>query len=549
MAKVFTITQGLENLGALKTGGQGSVYKGRRNGELITAVKILPTPIFKESDEDRNFRDFNNEVQKLKKVNEIPNPNIVKILSSGLSETGNFPFIEMEYIEGPDLEELLKSRPSPVFTIKVAIKVAKHLSNALAQCHKFGIKHGDIKSNNVKLNVQTSDYVLLDFGLAVMSDEQRRTSLRRAGAVEFMAPEQNEGQTLFQSDVYSFGILIFELLAGRVPFPLKENTETARNNVRLAHMEAPVPNMLSLRKKALEDIWTPEIREREMEIPKWLEFMIKKCLNKNPKDRFTDGIELHNFIIKNISENVNPNKASLRQDVTPREKQQPQEEPLLISDQINFKERYREKLQIKPERQSAADQTSAKRERDFTGKKKAPSSIFFVLLVLAMGLAAFLGYSYFKKPAENSVAETSANSEKVNDENNSGSVITNNNSEKEKPKAPELRKINDASVTGEARKTAEEPPQQTRTKQQANAIVSPDGAYKKTGERYTVKSIAHFHNAPDETTRRKAFINHWNNAVLIPQDDVNGFIYIVYTNDEGQTSRGWLRKQDLRLLK
>jgi serine/threonine-protein kinase len=68
MAKVFTITQGLENLGALKTGGQGSVYKGRRNGELITAVKILPTPIFKESDEDRNFRDFNNEVQKLKKV-------------------------------------------------------------------------------------------------------------------------------------------------------------------------------------------------------------------------------------------------------------------------------------------------------------------------------------------------------------------------------------------------------------------------------------------------------------------------------------------------
>ncbi len=74
MSKVFTITEGLENMGALRTGGQGSVYKGRRTGTIITAVKLLPTPIHTESAEDKNFRNFQNEVEKLKKVNETTQP-------------------------------------------------------------------------------------------------------------------------------------------------------------------------------------------------------------------------------------------------------------------------------------------------------------------------------------------------------------------------------------------------------------------------------------------------------------------------------------------
>src|SRR5215210_3685297 len=163
MGRVFTITQGLENMGAMKTGGQGSVYKGRRIGEIITAIKLLPTPIFKEDGDDKNYVDFQNEVQKLKRVNEEPNPHVVRILSSGITDSGNFPFIEMEYIEGPDLEELLKPPHDPVFSIKEVIKVAVQLSDALAHCHKLDVKHGDIKSNNVKFNKSTGNYVLLDF--------------------------------------------------------------------------------------------------------------------------------------------------------------------------------------------------------------------------------------------------------------------------------------------------------------------------------------------------------------------------------------------------
>jgi serine/threonine protein kinase len=296
MSKVFTITEGLENMGALRTGGQGSVYKGRRIGPMISAVKLLPTPIHTESMEDLNYRNFINEVEKLKKVNEIPNPNVVKILNSGITESGSLPFIEMEFIEGPDLGELLKPPHEAIFTIKEVIKVADQLACALLHCHKVGVKHGDIKSNNVKFNIHSGNYVLLDFGLSVMSDEQRRSSMRHAGAIEFMAPEQNEGQMLFQTDIYSYGVVLYELLAGRVPFLLKDNGETARTNVMLSHMEQPVPDVLEFRKENLPKAWT----EREMHVPSWLLQLIAKCLEKAPENRFHDGVALHQVISENI---------------------------------------------------------------------------------------------------------------------------------------------------------------------------------------------------------------------------------------------------------
>ncbi|MFL5810696.1 MAG: protein kinase domain-containing protein [Flavisolibacter sp.] len=299
MGKLFTITEGLENLGAIKTGGQGSVYKGKRIGEIITAVKLLPTPIENEDPSNKHYIDFKNEVEKLKKVNEEPNPNVVKIVGSGITDTGCFPFIEMEFIEGPDLGELLKPPHETVFTIKETVRVVEQLANALAHCHKVGVRHGDIKSNNVKLNVHTGNYVLLDFGLAIMSDEERRTSLRHAGAIEFMAPEQNEGQMLFQSDVYSFGIIIYELLAGEVPFPLQDNGETSRNHVRLAHMEIPVPDLLPLRKKNLPAEWTEQKKIQETQLPTWLSSMIERCLEKDPAKRFSDGKELQEYILLN----------------------------------------------------------------------------------------------------------------------------------------------------------------------------------------------------------------------------------------------------------
>lgn len=300
MSKIFTITDGLENLGALRTGGQGSVYKGRR-GDVISAVKILPTPIHSENEDDKNYKDFQNEVSKLKKVNEEPNPHVVKILSSGITESGSLPFIEMEFIEGPDLEDLIQEPNHKIFTVKESVRVAEQLSNALAHCHKVHVKHGDIKSNNVKLNLKSDKYMLLDFGLSIMSDEQRRTSLRQAGAIEFMAPEQNDGEMLLESDVYSFGIILFELLAGSVPFPLDNKSETSRNAVMISHMEKPVPDILEIRKSNLPSVWEESMKGSEMLVPSWLLAVVAKCLEKLPKNRFKNGLELHEAIVDSIS--------------------------------------------------------------------------------------------------------------------------------------------------------------------------------------------------------------------------------------------------------
>ncbi|MDR3696104.1 serine/threonine-protein kinase [Mucilaginibacter sp.] len=328
MSKVFTIAEGLENMGALRTGGQGSVYKGRRIGPIISAVKILPTPIHTESTDDKNYRNFKNEVDKLKKVNEAPNPNVVKILNSGITESGSFPFIEMEFIEGPDLEELLKPPHEAIFTIKETIKVADQLANALCHCHKVGVKHGDIKSNNVKFNIHSGNYVLLDFGLSVMSDEQRRSSMRHAGAIEFMAPEQNEGKMLFQTDVYSYGVILYELLAGQVPFPLKDNGETARNTVMIAHMESPLPDLLELRRQHLPENWTAAQKEREMQVPVWLLDLIADCLEKSPENRYSNGIQLQEAIIENSIADNKSSKGNSAKNIKPEIETSPPVVPL-----------------------------------------------------------------------------------------------------------------------------------------------------------------------------------------------------------------------------
>ncbi|HVG41648.1 MAG TPA: serine/threonine-protein kinase, partial [Chitinophagaceae bacterium] len=411
MAKVFTIAEGLENMGALKTGGQGSVYKGRRIGEIITAVKILPTPIHSENPTDKNLIDFQNEVQKLKKVNEVPNPNVVKIFSSGFTESGSFPFIEMEFIEGPDLEELLKPPHDAVFTTKETINGAEQLSNALAHCHKVDVKHGDVKSNNVKLNIHTGNYVLLDFGLAVMSDEQRRTSLRHAGAIEFMAPEQNEGQMLFETDVYSFGIILYELLAGTVPFPLTDKGETARNLVRVAHIEKEVPDLLSFRKNAFPQGWSAEKREYEIQVPQWVLDMIYKCLEKNPAERFRNCIELHDYIILNSALTVKKKEDSVE---TTKLLQQENEKLLQEKEALqNLVIKYQNTVKEKEKQQAALQTIIAQKDNELTEvRQRATATMparsvstergvskasFFALLILTAGISAFAAYSLFFK--------------------------------------------------------------------------------------------------------------------------------------------------------
>lgn len=560
MGKVFTITEGLENMGALRTGGQGSVYKGRRIGEIITAVKLLPTPIHTESEDDKNYRDFQNEVDKLRKVNEDPSPNVVKILASGITESGSFPFIEMEFIEGPDLEELLKPPHDTVFTIKEAIKVADHLANALEHCHKVEVKHGDIKSNNVKLNIHTGNYVLLDFGLAIMSDEQRRTSMRHAGAIEFMAPEQNEGTMLFQTDIYSYGVILYELLGGQVPFPLKDGGETSRNTVMVSHMELPVPDVLALRRENLPDSWEDEKKEKEMQVPQWLLSIIAKCLDKDPQKRFANGIELHEAVVQNsISAlHIADDNSLVLQGENDRLRKQlhrskeisaaKEKEIIALKEQIVQLENSEGVAPVLGSSSMSADRNSVRLSK----------TALFAMLFLLLGLGAIAAYSLIKNNNNESsiVAESETDSTTfISTDTATGSALTLTKKEKDRQDKKrkdsidnEIKAAND--LAQNQSETAEEPANappvneasEEETKKQDDAPTA--GA---SGSRYMLAvSKAYFHDEPDESTRRAAFITHWNKAVLTPLEEKNGFVYVVFTNHLGQTSKGWIKKSDLK---
>jgi serine/threonine protein kinase len=505
MGKIFTITTGLENLGALRTGGQGSVYKGRRIGEIFVAVKILPTPIHTESEDDKNFKDFTNEVEKLKKVNENPNPHVVKILNSGITESGSLPFIEMEFIEGPDLGELLKQPHDPIFTIPEIIKVANQLASALAHCHKVSVKHGDIKSNNVKFNIHTGNYVLLDFGLAIMSNEQRRDSLKNAGAVEFMAPEQNEGIMLPQSDIYSYGIILYELLAGVVPFPLTDNGNSARNNVMIAHIETPVPNLLERRRQNLPQEWPEEKKEREMQVPDWLLELVKKCLEKKPQDRYADGIELQQAILMQ-------NSALAKKNDT--------EKALVLE---NENEGLQNKLNEEQKKVKVLQQEILLLKTPaINGNTKAPEGMqkaaMFGIGLLLLGCGALAGRLLFPSKAATTPMAT------VKNEVPAKLTIT------KKARAPVKK-----STALKAKPIIKTVEPNTTSSNGSDA-----------GKKFTVFSTyAYFHDRPDEASIRKANINRWNNARLTAIDDQNGYIYVVYKNEQGQVSKGWLNKKDL----
>ncbi|WP_082886648.1 serine/threonine-protein kinase [Flavisolibacter tropicus] len=485
MARVFTITEGLENMGALKTGGQGSVYKARRIGEIITAVKIIPTPIYGDEHADKNYIDFQNEVTKLKRVNEKPNPNVVKIISSGLTESGSFPFIEMDFIEGPDLEELLKAPHDPIFTIKEVIKVAEQLSNALAHCHRLDVKHGDIKSNNVKFNIHTGNYVLLDFGLAAMSDEQRRTSLRHAGAIEFMAPEQSEGHTLMQTDIYSFGVILYELLAGVVPFPLTDRGEMARNTIMLAHLETPPPSIMPLRQQHLPEGWSEEKKAHEMRVPDWFLKMIARCLEKKPEARFANGSELHDYIVRSsiiAEERVESNAdqvAMLQVQNVRLQRENKQLQELIGQYQAAAVNNHRPIIQP-----SSTNLDTIAEAKPYTSpvSKRKPFPIYTILTLLALGLF-FLWVFVLRKSPGNDKSQSSNNTESV----------------------------------------------------RPRTII---GQYKVIAPR------AYFHDEPDVNSRRSAYMVPSNEVVSV-LDSKNGFFYTEFTNNRGQTSKGWLREQDL----
>jgi serine/threonine-protein kinase len=255
----------------LGSGGQGTVYKAvdTRLGRTLVLKVLSPELTSRES----NLKRFEREAQL---ASSLDHPNICIIY--GLHEEGGLHFITMQYIDGKNVRQLVKGRP---LELRSAISITMQVADALAAAHARGVIHRDIKAGNVMVT-KTGTAKVLDFGLAKLLDEQN-TGKGKAdvhltemgvpyGTATYAAPEQATGAHVdHRADIFSTGVLLYEMLAGIWPFQGKTNVE-----VRYA---------------VLHD--TPaRVEEFRQDAPPRLQEILDRALAKDPKDRYQRVAEL-----------------------------------------------------------------------------------------------------------------------------------------------------------------------------------------------------------------------------------------------------------------
>ena len=250
----------IEQLGR---GGMATVFRCHDpNLDRYVAVKVLPS----FHTEDPTF--VGRFTQEAQTVAKLSHPNILQIYDFG--EDKGFSFIVSELIGGGDLQDMLKGE---ALTVLEVLKFMRPLAEALDYAHAQGIVHRDLKPANVLLDTE-GRAILADFGLARMLESSTRfTQASQAlGTPEYMAPEQAMGADAdHRSDLYAFGIMIYQMLLGQTPF--RADTPAA---TLMAHVHQPLPLPTSI---------NPDIEPR-------LEAILLKSLAKEPDDRFQSAREM-----------------------------------------------------------------------------------------------------------------------------------------------------------------------------------------------------------------------------------------------------------------
>ena len=248
----------------LGRGGMGIVYKATDTQlDEQVAIKTLPGDVMTRSPEE--LERFKREIRLARK---ITHRNVLRTYDYGEAE--GVYFISMECVRGYTLAELLSEAPDHRLAPRVALGIARQICRGLQAAHEQGIIHRDIKPQNVLID-HKGEVKLMDFGIARMAEAKE--GMTQAGLIvgtpHYMSPEQVQGKQLdTRSDVYSMGVLIYEMLVGAKPFSAPSLTA-----VLAAHLtETPKPAI-----------------EQRPEIGREVNNIVVRCLAKNPKDRYQDA--------------------------------------------------------------------------------------------------------------------------------------------------------------------------------------------------------------------------------------------------------------------
>ena len=252
-----------ELLELIGVGGMADIYKARDITEdRVVAVKILKTEFAASEDFMRRFRNES------KAIALLSHPNIVKIYDVGFTE--KLQFIVMEYIDGINLSEYISKQG--VLKWKDVVHFTMQILKALQHAHDRGIVHRDIKPQNVML-LSDGTIKVMDFGIARFNRETDKTMSEKAiGSVHYISPEQARGDvTDERSDIYSIGIMMYEMLTGKKPFDGDSPVAIA-----LMHMQTSAKKMSDINNS----------------IPEGLEEITEKAMQKEPSKRYQTAGEM-----------------------------------------------------------------------------------------------------------------------------------------------------------------------------------------------------------------------------------------------------------------
>ncbi len=256
----------IEELGS---GGMGKVYRveDKKVGEEVALKVILPGIAVSPKTLER----FRNE---LKLARKIKHKNVCQMFDLG--EDAGTHFITMEYVPGESLKSFIKRAKR--LDIGSAVSVAKEICEGLAAAHKLGVVHRDLKASNIMID-KDGEVRIMDFGIARSIDSKKLTGEGKVvGTPQYMSPEQISGEELDRrSDIYSFGIILYEMLTGRVPF----DGDTSLT-IAYQHKNEPPPNP----------------RDFNPQIPNTLSQVILKCMEKNREERYQSAEELFSELTK-----------------------------------------------------------------------------------------------------------------------------------------------------------------------------------------------------------------------------------------------------------